>query len=256
MRRTIALLLFCVAFAAAAGIAPAAGVEIFQDEIHETYEADGAALATLDAVFPRLAGMANPEAIERVNAAIRAHILTKGEYDNIRGYALDDFTNAPERFAENVYGLTANAEAELLQGNTLLAVRYDFLLETGGPHPWDVISAQHFDLSSGMPAALETLTHDPEALRARVAAWALRWIDENEFDAFDDVEARALEWPLENGLLTGEGLVAFYNEGELGPVSEGAAEVFISYASLFDLLSSGLMHTRAVSVAYAAPGAA
>lgn len=166
--------------------------------------------------------------MERVNAAIQGYILKESER-----------------------GLTADVQAELLQGGTLLAVRYDFVLDSDGPHARSVIAAQHFDLSTGMQVALSSLTHDLEALRRRVTDETLRVIAWEGFGAFDDAGTRAAEWPLEQALLTGDGLLAFYNEGELGPVSEGALEVLLPYGQIVDLLDSGLMYTRAVSVAYA-----
>jgi len=135
MKKTISLLLFCVMCAGLWGGALAEGIEILVGEMHKTYEADGTVLAALDAFFPQLAGMEDAASMERVNAAIAEVILTEGGYAAACEYALEDYTDAPERFAENEYGLKASAGAELLNGGALLAVRYDFVFYSGGPHP-------------------------------------------------------------------------------------------------------------------------
>lgn len=217
---------------------PIEGIEIQTGEMHETYETDGKLLATLDASFPEVSGMADRADMERINAAIRDFILTEGGYADTCKYALIDYLNSSEKLAITGYGLTANARAELLRGDTLLAVRYDFVLDSGGPHPWDTIAARYFDLSTGTPVTLETLTSDPEAVRERVIAETLSWIEVMGFDAFDDADVCAEDWTFANGLLTSEGLLVFYNEGVLGPVSEGAVEFLIPYERFQGLLDS------------------
>ena len=214
------------------------GVEeiwILQCDMHETYAVDGTVLAALNSAFPQLTG-SDVETIDRVNAAIRGFIRTQEGYDTACAFALEAYQDMPERFAEIEYGLTASVHAEFLRDNTLLAVRYDFLFDAGGAHPWDTIASQHFDLVAGTLAAPESLMRDPQALRALVAEETLRWADESGFYVFDEVVENIQEWPLEQGLLTSEGLLVFFNEGEIGPVSEGAAEILITYDKLGDII--------------------
>jgi len=78
--------------------------------------------------------------------------------------------------------------AELLQNDTLLAVRYDSWFNANGPHPWDTIATLHFHLATGEAVTLETLASDPQALRAQVVAEVLRWIAESGFHVFDEAE--------------------------------------------------------------------
>lgn len=239
MKKLVSFLLLWALCAACFAVAQAESVEIVQESLHQSYEVDGKVLAELNAVFPQLSGMEDTEAMERINAAIRDYILTGGEYDNICEYALTDYRNSSEKLAESEYGLEANARAELLADGTVLAVRFDFLLETGGPHPWDVIAAQHYFLYSGSPVTLEALLFTPEETLALVAQEAARWIAESGYEAFED--ANLSEWKPEQGLLTREGLLVFYNEGEIGPVSSGALEFTIPYALLKEQLPFDLI---------------
>ncbi|MCL2544709.1 MAG: RsiV family protein [Clostridia bacterium] len=235
MKKTIVLLL-CAMCAGVIGAALAEDIGILQAEKHATYEVGGTTLAALHATLPQLAKADAEEAMARVNAAIRTYVLTEGGYDDACEYALADYLYAPEKFAQTDYGLKAAVQAEILDGGALLAVRYDFVFYAGGPHPWDTVAAQHFDLSTGMPVTLEALAPDPAALRERVEEETLRWIEGSGFEAFGDARELVGEWPLKNALLTGEGLLVFYNEGEIGPVSAGAAEILIPYDRLTGLL--------------------
>jgi len=206
-----------------------------RDVMEESYQVDGVVLAELRAEFPRLDGMSDAEAMHRINAAIRDFIRTNGGFDTACEYAAEDYAHAPEAFDASNYGVKANVQAELLRDGTLLAVRYDFWFNANGPHPWDTIATLHFDLATGEAVTLETLASDPQALRAQVVEEVLRWVAESGFYVFDEAEETIREWPFSQGLMTGEGLLVFFNEGEIAPVSEGAAEILIPYDRLRDL---------------------
>jgi hypothetical protein len=229
--KRISFLLIFMLCALCAGNAAVAETALWRGELRQSYEIDGVMLAELAADFPQVSGANESEALTGVNAGIRGFILTQGGFDVACAAALEAYENATELFAATQYGLKAHAEPVLRTG-TLMAVRYDFTLESGGPHPWNIIAAQHYDLRTGKPVALEMLIKDPAALRALVAEEIRRGLTEQKFEAFDESAATVAEWPLTQGLLTDRGLLVFYNEGELGPVAVGAFELLIPYERL------------------------
>jgi len=235
LKRLLSLVLLC-ALCAVCACAAAGDVSIVLEEMEEVYEVGGAMLATLRAVFPQVEGMRDQDAMACVNAAIWDFIRTDGGFDVACEYAEDDYDYAPELFDASNYWVEANVRAELLRDDTLLAVRYDFWFYANGAHPWDTIATLHFDLTTGAAVTLNMLASDPQALRARVAAEIFQWIDQSGFYVFDEAEEMIREWPFKQGLLTGEGLLVYFNEGEIGPVSEGAAEVLIPYDRLDGVL--------------------
>jgi len=202
----------------------------------ESYEVEGTVLAELRAEFPQLSGMEDAEAMMRVNGAIRDFIWTEGGFDVACEYAEGDYEYAPEFFDASNYGVVATVQAELLRDDTLLAVRYDFWFNANGAHPWDSIAALHFDLTTGEAVTLEALARDPEALRARVVEAFMQWIAENEDWVFDEAADTVQEWPFQQGLMTGEGLLVFYNEGEIAPVAADAVVILIPYDRLDSVL--------------------
>lgn len=232
MKKTVSLLLLFVLCTVCASAVYAMDVVVDLEELHETYEPDGVVLAELNAEFPQLRGMTDTEVMERVNAGIRDFIRSDSGFDIACEYALGDYVDIPEKFAETTYGVDARAQAELLRDGTLLAVRYDFLFEAGGPHPWDTIAVLHFDLATGERVTVEDLSRDPDLLSEQVASIVMDQITVEEVFLFEDANIKAYV----QYLLTAEGLVAFFNEGDIAPVAEGPLEILIPYDKLLDVL--------------------
>lgn len=232
MKKFLSVFLLWVLCAACACAARADGVVFDWDFIDEYYKVDGETRAYMRALFPYLEGMEDQQAMEGVNAAIRNFILTEGGYGQVCAYAQEAYEEDPAAFVfDYQYSLWASG-MWALRTEELLAVRYDFEADTNGPHPWQTIAAQHYDLRTGKPVALESLVRDPAALRALVAEETTQWIASSDYEAFEDADASS--WTPEQGLLTRDGLLVFFNEGEMGPVAAGALVFTIPYERLGD----------------------
>ncbi len=230
-KRELAILL-CMLCAVCVGTgALASETGVWRGELHQTYTMDGVTLAELRADFPQI-GRLNEEAHESVNAGIRTFIQAEGGFDVACNYALSDYLYQPDAFAAiEHYGVDAHADIVLNTG-ALLAVRYDFSFYAGGPHPWDETAAQHYDLATGLPVSLGVLVKDPAAFQKIVVGALLQSMASSDYFFFDEAPEYMAAWPLEQGLLTEQGLLVFYNEGEIGPVAAGAFELLIPYDRL------------------------
>ena len=238
MRISVAVLLICLlcaCFANAAG----AWAEISYEPMNWTYSFEDVPLADIRVTYPHVSGL-DEEVCKKINAAIKEYVVSSGGFDDTCAYAREDYTENYAKFAETErYGLDAAAKVTY-NSDRLIAVRYDFTVHTGGAHPWDTIAAQHYDAQTGYVALLSELVSDWPAFQSKVAALIKHALTTAAYSEFDFDFYDVTEWPARQGLLTDEGLLVFYQEGDLGPVSAGPFELVIPYALLSEYFMDGL----------------
>lgn len=185
-------------------------------------------LATRQASFPQVQGLADLQAQRMVNQAIIDTLQGEGGFEAARDYALEDYQEDPERFEGNAYGQDVTVQAAF-QGKKLLCLNYEFVTDTGGPHPWTSRLGLLVDLTTGQPVPLAELFKEEGAARALVNRELQRqWEEKGPALEGETLEA-AYQWGWEKALLMGEGLLIVYDPGEIGPVAQGAGEYTVGY---------------------------
>ena len=237
MRIGAVVLLSCVLCAALAGSA-CAQAQINAETMDWSYKLDGVDLAQIHVVYPQISGL-DEDVCRQINGAIKEFVVSQGGFDTACEYARDDYAESYQRFIETErYGL--DALARVARNDRLLAVRYDFTLHTGGAHPWDTIAAQHYDLQTGALVPLSAMVDNWPAFQSRVVECIRRGKSAPRYEDFTDDYVDIAQWPERQGPLTADGLLVFYQEGDLGPVSAGAFELVIPYSMFEGMFLEGL----------------
>ena len=164
-----------------------------------------------------------------------------GEMENARALLLEEYAEL-ERLAIDAY-VNGGADAplgtsieveETYQTKRLLSVRAKGYADQGGARPWAVVRCWAFDLETGGFVQWYDLAKDPDALRAALAAEAIRQareqgVDKDFFEGWEDEIERFEGCAAYFGE---DALTVIFGEQLLGPRTAGMPEFTVAYERL------------------------
>lgn len=239
--RRICGFIACLLFALQMPSFAFAEAHVLVEERADVFRRDGLTLAVLDARFPKLFGMRDETAMERVNEQIEDFLRCEGGYDGIVEAAIYDYDTGYTNFADLTYSLSVSAGEMLHIEDKLLTVLYDFSAYLGGAHADSWLAARQFNLATGEAFPLGAPVRDAEAFHAVVSELLLVELKgrqaSGEARYFEGFEESVRAWREEQALWTGEGLLVFFNPYEVAPYVYGTQRVTIPYALIAPYLS-------------------
>jgi hypothetical protein len=145
----------------------------------------------------------------------------------VNGY-INEYKSAAE--GSDLY-LTGRFSVELASP-TLLSLRFDIVMSTGGVHPNEYVDALTFRVPSGQKVAFESLFADPEAAMTQLNeavhdSLTAQLGDDMLWDYADDYDSLADAFAL-----SGNGLELGWSEGDAADVAHGPVWIVLSWPDI------------------------
>ena len=229
-----AFVLFFVGPLGATRTGSALAADVVEGAFYATYEAGGAALATLEAKFPQIIGLADDVVMSSINKSIRSFMIYDW-YSMVCSYALEDYEYSLGQFEFEEYSFTAEAYVALGDSDSYLTVMCAMAVDMGGAHPSHMQIPLMYSLSKGELVEPAELVNNADAFYELVNSAVLAIIEEKgmaeEFDYWENyadiVRGRSYEMAA-----TSAGLLVFFNQYDIAPYASGVQEYLIDYAKL------------------------